>query len=89
MAPGKEKEFERVFVGGWLGERSDLFPDQEVWGNFSQGWDYQGQTGHADYLADQGTYVDGTPLKLTKIGCGWAQGLKGGQQWYMWTCDLA
>ncbi|EFY95555.1 CAP domain protein [Metarhizium robertsii ARSEF 23] len=89
MAPGNETAFEHVFVGGWLGERSDLFPDQEVWRNFSKAWDYRGQTDHADYLADQGTYDNGKPLKLTKIGCGWAGGSNGGQQWNMWTCDLA
>ncbi|KAK8912461.1 hypothetical protein VCV18_012424 [Metarhizium anisopliae] len=89
MAPGKEMAFEHVFVGGWLGERKELFPDEKVWEKFSQGWNYMGQTGHADALADQSTYQDGTPVKLTKIGCGWAGGSNGGQQWNMWTCDLA
>ncbi|KFG83174.1 hypothetical protein MANI_002882 [Metarhizium anisopliae] len=89
MAPGKEMAFEHVFVGGWLGERKELFSDEKVWKKFSQGWNYMGQTGHADALADKSTYQDGTPVKLTKIGCGWAGGSNGGQQWNMWTCDLA
>lgn len=90
MAPGKEEEFDKVFVGGWLAEREDLFQNKTVWKNFTKGWSYldeygRPQTGHADILADQAKLEDGTPLKLTKIGCGWA----GNEMWTMWTCDLS
>ncbi|EFY87335.1 hypothetical protein MAC_06570 [Metarhizium acridum CQMa 102] len=81
MAQGKENGFEKVFVGGWLGERPNLFPDNAIWEKFSRGWNHMGQTGHADILSDQAKADDGTPIKVTMIGCGWA--------WNMWTCDVA
>ncbi|RDA83042.1 hypothetical protein CP532_1458 [Ophiocordyceps camponoti-leonardi (nom. inval.)] len=66
MAPGNETSFEWTLVGGWLCEMADL---PGIWwacqavkllGDITGGWDYQGQTGHAEHLSN-GTF--------TKVGC--------------------
>lgn len=51
LAPGSFSDFEHVFVGGWLCERPNL-PGlgSAVCDKQSVGWDYAGQTGHADIL---------------------------------------
>jgi hypothetical protein len=66
LAPGKDDEFERVFVGGWLCEMPSLPGLDGVCSKFSQGWDYQGQTGHAEIL---------TSPNYSKIGCSNRQGI--------------
>jgi hypothetical protein len=63
MAPGNSGEFESVFVGGWLCERSNLPGLSGVCGEMAKGWNHAGQTGHADIL---------TSDKYSKIGCGCA-----------------
>ncbi|OAA50399.1 hypothetical protein NOR_00849 [Metarhizium rileyi] len=85
-APGGEDEFERVFVGGWLGERKELFKDDALWAKWSAGWMYMQQTGHADALADDAKDLYNNPMKLTQIGCGWANTGSNGGSWF---CLLA
>ncbi|KAF1844561.1 uncharacterized protein K460DRAFT_365507 [Cucurbitaria berberidis CBS 394.84] len=60
LAPGKADEFEHVFVGGWLCEIPTLPGLDGVCAKQSQGWSYEGQTGHADIL---------TSTNYSKIGC--------------------
>ncbi|KAF2443291.1 hypothetical protein P171DRAFT_331056, partial [Karstenula rhodostoma CBS 690.94] len=67
LAPGQPDEFERVFVGGWLCEKSSLAGLEGVCDTMSPGWNYRGQTGHADIIT--GDY--------TKIGCANANGIWG------------
>ncbi|KAF9732297.1 hypothetical protein PMIN06_011450 [Paraphaeosphaeria minitans] len=67
LAPGQPDEFERVFVGGWLCERPDLPGLDGICNTMSQGWAYNGQTGHADIIT--GDYK--------KIGCANAKGIWG------------
>ena len=51
LAPGSLTDnFEHVFVGGWLCERPGMAGLDGVCKKQSQGWDYAGQTGHADIL---------------------------------------
>jgi uncharacterized protein YkwD len=68
LAPGKESDFEHVFVGGWLCE----VPSTQGLGNVcdqqSKGWTYQGQTGHNKIL---------TSTSYSKIGCGMVNGIWG------------
>jgi hypothetical protein len=66
LAPGSPDEFEKVFVGGWLCERSNLPGLNGICGTMSQGWDYNGETGHADILTS-GSY--------SKIGCACVGGI--------------
>lgn len=66
LAPGSPDEFEKVFVGGWLCERPNLAGLDGVCTTMSQGWDYAGQTGHADILVSK---------SYSKIGCGNAGGI--------------
>jgi hypothetical protein len=70
LAPGSEGDFEHVFVGGWLCERPSLLGAQgsSVCSQQGQGWDHQGQTGHADILSS-GQY--------SKIGCALYAGIWG------------
>jgi hypothetical protein len=66
LAPGTAEDFEDVFVGGWLCERPNLPGLDGVCSTLSRGWDYRGQTGHADIL---------TTAEYSKIGCGWHTGI--------------
>lgn len=60
LAPGKPEEFTKVFVGGWLCERPSLPGLNGICSSMSQGWAYDGQTGHADILSSK---------SYSKIGC--------------------
>lgn len=60
LAPGDEDNFEHVFVGGWLCEIPTLAGLAGVCETQSEGWTYQGQTGHAELL---------TSPDYTEIGC--------------------
>lgn len=60
LAPGDANDFEHVFVGGWLCEIPTLPGLDGVCAQQSQGWTYQGQTGHAEIL---------TSDNYSKIGC--------------------
>lgn len=60
LAPGTPDKFEHVFVGGWLCEIPTLPGLDGVCATQSEGWAYNGQTGHAEILTD---------TKYTKIGC--------------------
>lgn len=60
LAPGSPDEFEKVFVGGWLCERPNLPGLNGICNTMSSGWEYNGETGHADILTS-GSY--------SKIGC--------------------
>lgn len=66
LAPGSADEFEKVFVGGWLCERPDMPGLDGICATMSQGWAYDGQTGHADIL---------TSTAYSKIGCALADGI--------------
>ncbi|KAF1966890.1 hypothetical protein BU23DRAFT_375491, partial [Bimuria novae-zelandiae CBS 107.79] len=68
LAPGQPDEFERVFVGGWLCEKPDMPGMNGVCAEFSAGWAYDGQTGHAEILTNTG---------YKKIGCANAKGIWG------------
>lgn len=68
LAPGSADEFEKVFVGGWLCERPDLPGLNGICTTMSQGWAYDGQTGHADILVS---------TSYSKIGCALANGIWG------------
>jgi hypothetical protein len=62
LAPGKPdmESFLSVFVGGWLCEIPTLPGLDGVCSTMSQGWSYEGQTGHAELL---------TSDNYSKIGC--------------------
>lgn len=60
LAPGNADDFEHVFVGGWLCEIPSLPGLQGVCAAQSNGWAYNGQTGHAEIL----TFGD-----YSAIGC--------------------
>lgn len=60
LAPGNEKDFEHVFVGGWLCELPNMAGLEGVCEKQSQGWTYNGQTGHAEILTNK---------SYKKIGC--------------------
>ncbi|CAO2648534.1 Nn.00g078010.m01.CDS01 [Neocucurbitaria sp. VM-36] len=60
LAPGTADNFEHVFVGGWLCEIPTLPGLDGVCATQSEGWSYQGQTGHAEIL---------TSDSYSKIGC--------------------
>ncbi|KAK3217124.1 hypothetical protein GRF29_1g2055946 [Pseudopithomyces chartarum] len=68
LAPGQPDEFERVFVGGWLCERPDMAGLDGICSTMSEGWAYNGQTGHADILSSP---------DYKKIGCANAKGIWG------------
>lgn len=52
LAPGSADDFVHVFVGGWLCERPNLPGLNGVCQQQSNGWSYEGQTGHADILVN-------------------------------------
>lgn len=60
LAPGSADDFEHVFVGGWLCEIPTLPGLDGVCATQSEGWSYEGQTGHAEIL---------TSTSYSKIGC--------------------
>jgi|TARA_R110002003_G_scaffold2429_8_gene24333 uncharacterized protein YkwD len=62
LAPGTDdvESFKKVFVGGWLCEIPTLPGLDGVCATMSQGWSYEGQTGHAEIL---------TSPSYSKIGC--------------------
>lgn len=60
LAPGNGDDFEHVFVGGWLCEIPTLPGLQNVCSTQSDGWAYNGQTGHAEILISD---------NYSKIGC--------------------
>lgn len=60
LAPGQADDFEHVFVGGWLCEIPTLPGLDGVCSSASDGWAYNGQTGHAEIL---------TSDNYSKIGC--------------------
>lgn len=68
LAPGSADEFEKVFVGGWLCERPNLPGLNGICDTMSQGWAYDGQTGHADILSS---------TAYSKIGCALYKGIWG------------
>jgi hypothetical protein len=66
LAMGDENKFTDVFVGGWLCERKNLPGLDGICDTLSAGWDYQGQTGHADIL---------TSDQYSKIACAYNEGV--------------
>lgn len=68
LAPGNADDFEKVFVGGWLCEIPSLPGLDGICSTMSQGWAYNGETGHADIL---------TSKAYSKIGCALAYGIWG------------
>jgi hypothetical protein len=62
LAPGDDTvtSFEKVFVGGWLCEIPTMAGLDGVCSTMSEGWSYEGQTGHAEIL---------TSPNYSKIGC--------------------
>lgn len=68
LAPGSPSEFESCFVGGWLCEIPTLPGLDGICATESQGWSYNGETGHADIL---------TSSSYSKIGCANADGIWG------------
>lgn len=66
LAPGDADGFEKVFVGGWLCERPNISGLDGICSSMSQGWAYNGETGHADIL---------TSSAYSKIGCALADGI--------------
>lgn len=53
LAPGSPSDFEEVYVGGWLCEIPTLPGLNGICSTASQGWSYDGQTGHADILTSK------------------------------------
>ncbi|RMZ67138.1 CAP domain [Pyrenophora seminiperda CCB06] len=70
LAPGKPDiaSFTSCFVGGWLCEMPNLAGLEGQCTKYSQGWNYEGQTGHAKILTDP---------SYKKIGCANAAGIWG------------
>ena len=67
LAPGSCTEnFTHVFVGGWLCEMPQMAGLDDVCAKQSEGWSYQGQTGHAEIL---------TSPAYSEIGCADAGGI--------------
>jgi hypothetical protein len=66
LAPGSADKFESVFVGGWLCEMPSLPGLDGICSTMSQGWSYEGQTGHAEIL---------TSDNYSKIGCALHEGI--------------
>jgi len=74
LAPGTPDNFESVYVGGWLCEIPTLPGLNGICATLAQGWNHDGQTGHAEIL---------TSTAYTKIGCALASSTG------VWACDLA
>lgn len=74
LAPGNPDNFENVYVGGWLCEIPTLPGLDGICDTASQGWAYDGQTGHAAIL---------TSTSYSRIGCAIASSTG------VWACDLA
>ncbi|KAF1940082.1 hypothetical protein EJ02DRAFT_311327, partial [Clathrospora elynae] len=70
LATGKHtmESFLSAFVGGWLCEIPSLPGLDGVCSTMSEGWAYEGQTGHAEIL---------TSDNYSKIGCAWFDGIWG------------
>lgn len=70
LAPGESGDagFLKVFVGGWLCEIPTLSGLDGVCTTMSEGWSYEGQTGHAKIL---------TSDSYSKIGCSFFDGIWG------------
>lgn len=66
LAPGGEDDFKHVYVGGWLCEMPYLPGLDGECAEQSNGWDYAGQTGHAEILSNP---------QYTKIGCALHKGI--------------
>lgn len=66
LAPGSPDEFEKCFVGGWLCEEPDLPGLDGICNTMSQGWNYNGEIGHAQIL---------TSTAYSKIGCANVDGI--------------
>jgi hypothetical protein len=68
LAPGDAdiESFKKVFVGGWLCEIPTMAGLDGVCAKMSQGWSYEGQTGHAEIL---------TSPNYSKIACAQHQGI--------------
>jgi len=66
LAPGDADNFVSVFVGGWLCEMPSLPGLDGICSSMSAGWDYAGQTGHAEILSS---------TSYSKIGCAIANGI--------------
>jgi uncharacterized protein YkwD len=60
LAPGNKDDFLHVFLGGWLCEIPSLPGLDGICSTESDGWAYEGQTGHAEIL---------TSDNYSKIGC--------------------
>ena len=60
LAPGDAENFKNVFVGGWLCEEPSLPGRGGICATECAGWDYDGQTGHAQMPSS---------TAYTKIGC--------------------
>lgn len=73
LAPGDSSNFESVYVGGWLCELPNSPGLNGICATASNGWNHEGQTGHAEILI--GDYKT--------IGC--ALGGNTG----VWACDFA
>ncbi|KIW20440.1 hypothetical protein PV08_01015 [Exophiala spinifera] len=71
LAPGSPSNFEEVYVGGWLCEIPTLPGLDGICSTASQGWSYDGQTGHATIL---------TSTSYSKIGCAIASNTN------VWSC---
>ncbi|KAJ6267458.1 Transglycosylase-like domain protein [Bipolaris maydis] len=66
LAPGDTTNFEHVFVGGWLCEKPETPGLDGVCQRESDGWDYRGQTGHAEILMSK---------DFSEIGCAHSTGI--------------
>ncbi|KEF50991.1 uncharacterized protein A1O9_12968 [Exophiala aquamarina CBS 119918] len=73
LAPGDRNNFESVYVGGWLCELPASPGLNDICSTAAQGWNHEGQTGHAEILT--GDYQ--------KIGCAL------GDSTGVWACDLS
>ncbi|KEF60732.1 uncharacterized protein A1O9_02293 [Exophiala aquamarina CBS 119918] len=73
LAPGDASDFETVYLGGWLCELPNSPGLDGICASASNGWNHEGQTGHAEILT--GDYKS--------IGCAFSSGTG------VWSCDLA
>lgn len=73
LAPGDASNFESVYVGGWLCEIPNNPGLNGICSTASNGWNHEGQTGHAEILT--GSY--------SSIGCALSSSTG------VWACDLS